>query len=157
MTGAEPPGPGPAAAPDDIRTREDVDSLVRAFYDQVIADSLIGPLFTQAVDTDWPGHLRIMTDFWESSLLTPGVYRRNALRPHRALHAVSPLRQEHFDRWLSLWTATVRRTYAGPVADRAVTKAHTVAQALAHNTMGTVRPDTAHGPVAVTIGTRPKR
>jgi hemoglobin len=159
MTGAVQPDPGPAAAPapDDIRTREDIDSLVRAFYGRVVADPLIGRLFTQAVDIDWPGHLRIMTDFWESSLLTPGVYRRNALRPHRALHTVSPLRQEHFDRWLSLWTATVRRMYAGPVADRAVTKAYTVAQALAHNTMSTTRPDPAHGPVVVTIGTRPKR
>lgn len=154
MTGAELPNPGPAAAsdPGDIRVREDIDALVRAFYGQVVADPLIGPLFTRVVDIDWPGHLRIMTDFWESSLLTPGVYRRNALRPHRALHAVSPFRQEHFDRWLSLWTSTVGRMYDGPVADRAVTKARTVAQALARNTMGT----TPSGPVAVAIGVHPK-
>ncbi|MFI0507756.1 group III truncated hemoglobin [Streptomyces albogriseolus] len=157
MTDAEQPDPGPAAAPDDIRTREDIDSLVRAFYARVVADPLIGPLFTEAVDIDWPGHLRIMTDFWESSLLTPGVYRRNALRPHRVLHAVSPLRQEHFDRWLSLWTTTVGQMYAGPVADRAVTKAHTVAQALAHNTMGTPRTGKAPGPVTVTVDAYPKR
>ena len=157
MTDAAQRPAGPRPAPDDIRTREDITSLVRAFYGRVVADPLIGPLFTRTVSVDWPGHFRVMTDFWESSLLTPGVYRRNALRPHRALHANDPLRQEHFDRWLLLWATTVGRMHTGPVADRAVAKAHTVAQALARNTIGTTRSDAAPGPVTVEIDARPER
>ncbi|MET9112361.1 group III truncated hemoglobin [Streptomyces zhihengii] len=156
MTGAAQRSTAPRPAHGDIRTREDIAFVVRAFYERVVSDPLIGPLFTRTVSVDWPAHLRVMTDFWESSLLTPGVYRRNALRPHRALHAGDPLREEHFDRWLLLWTTTVGQMHSGPVADRAVAKAHAVAQALARNTIGTTRSDAAPGPVTVTIGTRPE-
>ncbi|WP_320780538.1 group III truncated hemoglobin [Streptomyces sp. CRN 30] len=154
------PAPGsPALAPGDIRDRRDVETLVDSFYRRVLADPLIGPLFTEVARVDWPAHLRIMADFWESSLLTPGVYRRNALRAHRDLHAEHPLRHEHFDRWLELWTATVRRTYVGPVADRAVTRARTVAGALAQNTIGggpSPSAAVANGPVPVRIEPRPR-
>ncbi|WP_308010790.1 group III truncated hemoglobin [Streptomyces sp. AC495_CC817] len=136
----------------DIRDRQDVERLVGAFYDDVLGDPLIGRFFTEVARVDMAAHLPMMADFWESALLSPGVYRRNALRAHRALHAESPLRAEHFDRWLELWSAVVRRRHAGPVSERAVAKAHAVARALLHNTTGegrAARPDP--GPVLVTI------
>ncbi|MEU2282517.1 group III truncated hemoglobin [Streptomyces sp. NPDC013178] len=131
--------PAPESLPD-IGCRADIEALVEAFYADVIADDLIGPLFVEVARVDMTAHLPVMADFWESALLSPGVYRRNALRAHRELHARSPLRAEHFDRWLALWTATVRRRHRGPVADRAVGKAHAVAGALLHNTAGGGRP-----------------
>ncbi|MFI8008130.1 group III truncated hemoglobin [Streptomyces sp. NPDC086010] len=134
-----PYGAASPPAPHDIGTRADIGSLVRSFYQQVLSDPLIGPVF-EAAGVDWPEHLEVMTDFWESALLAPGAYRRNALAPHRALHARHPLRPEYFDRWLLLWESTVRRTYSGQVADRAVTKAGFVARALTHNTIGATRP-----------------
>ncbi|WP_327347997.1 group III truncated hemoglobin [Streptomyces europaeiscabiei] len=135
----------------DIRDRQDVEGLVRAFYDEVLGDPLIGRLFTEVARVDMATHLPVMADFWESALLTPGVYRRNALRSHRDLHAKSPLRAEYFERWLELWTATVRRRHAGPVSDRAVAKAQAVAGALLHNTAGDGRPRPDRGPVFVGI------
>ena len=142
---------GPEEKLPDINDREDVERLVRAFYDVVLDDPLIGRLFTEVARIDMATHLPVMADFWESALLTPGVYRRNALRAHRDLHAGSPLRAEYFDRWLELWTVTVRGRHAGPVADRAVTRARTVAEALLHNTAGDGRPRTVRGPVPVDI------
>ncbi|QYX83500.1 group III truncated hemoglobin [Streptomyces akebiae] len=135
----------------DIRDRQDVERLVGAFYDEVLDDPLIGRLFTEVARVDMATHLPVMADFWESALLSPGVYRRNALRAHRALHAESPLRAEHFDRWLELWSAVVRRRHAGPVSERAIVKAHAVARALLHNTAGDGRPRPEPGPVLVTI------
>ncbi|MFE7766331.1 group III truncated hemoglobin [Streptomyces sp. NPDC057438] len=144
------PPDGPERLPD-IRDREDVERLVRAFYDQVLGDPLIGRRFTEVARIDLATHLPVMADFWESVLLTPGVYRRNALRAHRDLHTRSPLRAEHFDRWLELWTVTVRARHAGPVADRAVARAQVVARALLHHTAGDGRPRTVRGPVPVDI------
>ncbi|WP_326573477.1 group III truncated hemoglobin [Streptomyces sp. NBC_00481] len=139
----------------DIHDRQDVERLVEAFYDEVLDDALIGRLFTEVARVDMAAHLPVMADFWESALLTPGVYRRNALRAHRDLHAESPLRAEYFDRWLDLWTAVVRRRHAGPVSDRAVVKAHAVARALLHNTAGDGQPRPDRGPVFVAIGPHP--
>ncbi|MEH0639212.1 group III truncated hemoglobin [Streptomyces bottropensis] len=145
------PADGPQERLPDIAGREDVERLVRAFYDVVLDDPLIGRLFTEVARIDMATHLPVMADFWESALLTPGVYRRNALRAHRDLHARSPLRAEHFDRWLDLWTVAVRGRHAGPVADRAVTKARAVAGALLHNTAGDGRPPAVPGPVVVDL------
>ncbi|MEU9290491.1 group III truncated hemoglobin [Streptomyces sp. NPDC048275] len=144
----------PAAAGQlpDIRDRQDVEQLVKTFYDEVLKDPLIGRLFTEVARIDMAAHLPVMADFWESALLAPGVYRRNALRAHRDLHAKSPLRAEYFDRWLELWTAAVRRRHAGPVSDRAVVKAHAVARALLHNTASDGRPRPDRGPVFVDVG-----
>lgn len=135
----------------DIRDRGDVERLVGAFYDGVLGDPLIGRFFTEVARVDLAAHLPVMADFWESALLSPGVYRRNALRAHRALHAESPLRAEHFDRWLELWSTVVRRRHAGPVSEHAIAKAQAVARALLHNTAGDGPPRPASGPVLVTI------
>jgi hemoglobin len=118
----------------DIRSRQDIEYLVEAFYDQVVRDSVIGPHFTEVARIDMTAHLPIMADFWESNLLRPGVYRRNALQAHRDLHAKRPVSPEHFDRWLGLWTSTVHQHYSGPTADRAIVKAHAIAHALYRNT-----------------------
>ncbi|MFI8008285.1 hypothetical protein [Streptomyces sp. NPDC086010] len=83
--------------------RENITSLVHAFYGRLVADPLIGLLFSKTVDVDRPW---VMTDCWESSPLTQRVpHERPAA--HRALHAGDPLRHEHFDRRLLLWTTTV--------------------------------------------------
>ncbi|WP_406841674.1 group III truncated hemoglobin (plasmid) [Streptomyces sp. AHU1] len=128
--------PGPVGERADIQDRKDIEELVRAFYHEVLQDPFIGPLFTEVAHIDMASHLPVMADFWESALLMPGIYRRNALRAHRDLHAKSPLSSDHFARWLQLWTTTVRSLYTGPVADRAIVKANAVAQALFRNTTG---------------------
>ncbi|MFG3658568.1 group III truncated hemoglobin [Streptomyces sp. NPDC047706] len=147
---------GPAGERPDIRDRADVEGLVAAFYGEVLEDRLIGPLFTEVARIDVAHHLTLMADFWESALLTPGVYRGNALRAHRELHAASPLRADHFERWLHLWTAAVHRRYEGPVAERAVTKAHAIARALLHNTAGRDESPRHPGPVLLQIGRSPQ-
>ncbi|MFI9615769.1 group III truncated hemoglobin [Streptomyces sp. NPDC052023] len=140
----------------DIHDRAAVEGLVAAFYAEVLDDRLIGPLFTEVARIDVAQHLTIMVDFWESALLTPGVYHGNALRAHRELHAKSPLRADHFERWLHLWTAVVHRRHEGPVAERAVTKAHAIARALLHNTAGRDESARRPGPVLLQIRRSPQ-
>ena len=51
----------------DITTREDVNTLVRTFYNAIRAHEVLAPFFETAI-TDWDEHIEKLTDFWEASL-----------------------------------------------------------------------------------------
>ncbi len=116
--------------------RNDVESLVAAFYRDAFADPLIGPVFTDVAQVDLSRHLPIMCDFWETVLFGTGTYRRNALQVHMVLNARIPLSAEHFARWLDLWEAAVHRHFAGEKADRAVIQAHRMAGSIERRLAG---------------------
>ncbi|MFJ4989315.1 group III truncated hemoglobin [Streptomyces sp. NPDC088732] len=123
-----PAGGAPAAR--DLTGRPDVEALVSAFYGRAFADPLIGPVFTDVAKMDLAAHMPVMCDFWESVLFAAGLYRRNALHPHLALHRLAPLGPAHFDRWLALWTTTVDALYRGEKAELAKTQAQRIAGSL---------------------------
>lgn len=111
----------------DLATRRDVSALVRAFAGAVATDDLLGPVFA-AADVDRPDHLEIVTDFWMEQLFGGPMSRRNPLRAHEPVLARAPLDDEHFARWLELFTATVDEHFAGPVAELAKERARTMAR-----------------------------
>jgi hemoglobin len=75
--------------------------LVDRFYDKVRLDPVLGPVFNPVVH-DWDEHKRLLTSFWCSVALRAGSYRGNPMAAHRPL----PIRADHFDHWLGLWSAT---------------------------------------------------
>lgn len=81
----------------------ELELLVERFYERVRADAALGPIFDGAVG-DWPAHLKTLTDFWSSVMLTSGRYKGNPVAAHRK-HA-SSIAPELFDRWLALWGET---------------------------------------------------
>jgi hemoglobin len=111
-----------ARVADDIETRADVETLVRAFYERAMADEIIGWLFVDVAKLDLEAHLPRIADFWETVLLGASSYRGGAFRPHAALHHKAGLRGGHFLRWLALWTEAVDERFSGPRAEQA--KAH---------------------------------
>lgn len=113
--------------PHDIRHRQDIETLLEAFYKQVMDDPQIGYLFTEVAQLDLEHHLPIIADFWETVLFSVRKYRGTPLEPHADLHRQAPLTQAHFDRWLTIWTTTVDRLFSGPVADLASQRARTIA------------------------------
>ncbi|HWJ71761.1 MAG TPA: group III truncated hemoglobin [Kaistia sp.] len=83
--------------------------LVHGFYDAVQADALLGPVFAREVeDGRWPEHLAKMCDFWSSVLLKTRRYEGRPLAPHLRL---ADLSDAHFERWLSLFAETARRSF----------------------------------------------
>ena len=52
-------------------------------------------------------------------LLGDNNYHRHTMKIHRQVHSKRPLRALDFERWLSLFVASVDLNYAGPKADRA--------------------------------------
>ncbi|KUI31691.1 cyanoglobin [Mycobacterium sp. IS-1742] len=114
----------------DLATRADVESLLRRFYGRAFEDPLLAAPFADLLSRGLDQHLPVMCDFWETVLFRAGLYRRNALHVHRRIHARTPLRAEHFVRWLTLWTTTVDEMYRGPVAERAKIQATRIATAM---------------------------
>lgn len=131
----------------DIAAREDVERLVRAFYERALADPIIGFIFTDVAQLDIEAHVPTIADFWETLLLGAGTYRGGAFAPHAALDRRVRLRYGHFARWVALWTLTVDDHFAGPVAEAA--KAHAVRVATAfHRRLEGLAPDPEHEPDA---------
>jgi hemoglobin len=106
----------------DIETREDCETLVRAFYSRALVDPVIGFIFTDVAKLDLEAHVPRITDFWDTLLLDAKSYDSGAFRPHADLHAKVELRKGHFDAWLALWYRTVDELFAGLRAETA--KAH---------------------------------
>lgn len=111
----------------DIEERQDIDDLLAAFYEVAIVDPLIGHHFD---DLDLAAHLPVIGDFWEKALFGRPVYFSNPMIVHQKMHAVLPLKPEHFSRWIEIFVATVDRLFEGEMADNAKMRARMIADSL---------------------------
>ncbi len=117
----------------EIKSRKEVDFLVRRFYDQVRKHDSLGPIFNGVVK-DWDTHLIHLSDFWEMILLQtgPGAGKFNPVKVHRQVDAEvdNSIEQAHFGNWLELWFGTIDRYFEGEVADYAKEHARRMAHML---------------------------
>lgn len=99
----------------DISDRNDVYLLVTTFYTRIRAHESLGPIFNGMI-SDWPKHLDLLTDFWESQLfLRKRNYTGNPVTAHIKVdtwtgHTLTP---ELFGQWLNLWFATLDELFEG--------------------------------------------
>lgn len=96
----------------DIQVLEDVKVMVDEFYGKIRKDELLGPIFDNIIQDRWPEHLEKMYSFWQTILLEERTYSGRPFVPHMHL----PVEQEHFDRWLFLFSETVDELYSGQKA-----------------------------------------
>ncbi|HRA60694.1 MAG TPA: group III truncated hemoglobin [Bacteroidia bacterium] len=101
----------------DIKDRRDIELLINTFYEKVKVDSFIGFFFTDVVKVNWDKHLPVMYDFWESVVFHTGIYDGNPMEKHIDLNKKSPMKMEHFQRWMQLFNETVDELFAGAKAD----------------------------------------
>jgi hemoglobin len=87
----------------DITTRDDVEYLVKEFYDRVIKDDLIGFFFTDIAKIELNHHLPKMYNFWESILLGNPVYEGQPMAKHFPINDIVAMEEKHFNRWLQVW------------------------------------------------------
>ena len=114
----------------DIETREDLEALLTEFYTIATTDKEIAHHFA---DLNLTAHLPIIVDFWEKVLFGKPVYFGNPLAVHQNLHEKSPLKLEHFQRWLEFFEQTVDELFAGEMADAAKIRAKMIAHSLNQN------------------------
>ncbi|WP_077147879.1 group III truncated hemoglobin [Sphingopyxis sp. KK2] len=104
-----------------------LERLVPAFYARVRADTLLGPLFDDAVH-DWPDHLERLVAFWSSVMLTSGRYKGSPMAAHlRHRAAITPTM---FDRWLAIWADTTDAMMPPAAAAALQAKAARIAESL---------------------------
>lgn len=111
----------------DITDSEDIQFLVETFYQAALTDPLIGPVFS-AAKFDLQQHVPVMVSFWETILFDVITYRGNPMLKHLALNQMVRLKPEHFERWMEIWEKTVQQHYTGPLAEKAIIRARSIAQ-----------------------------
>ncbi len=89
-----------------------ISDLVDRFYAAIRDDALLGPIFATRI-TDWPTHLGRMKAFWGSVLHNSGQYSGNPMLKHLAIPGLD---RGHFDRWLTLFRATLDDLARDPAA-----------------------------------------
>jgi hemoglobin len=117
----------------EINSREEIDFLVRRFYEQVRDHQTLGPVFNQIVE-DWDHHLVHLSDFWEMILLQTGPGRGmfNPSKVHQEVDSKmnNTITQVHFGNWLELWFQTIDQYFIGENAEYAKEHARRMAHML---------------------------
>jgi hemoglobin len=120
----------PAPRPD-IETRADIERFVNTFYDYLLSDPLLRPIFIDVAHVDLERHIPIICDFWENILFNARKYPGGMMMVHAMLHQKTALKPYHFERWLEHFNAAVDQHFAGDRATLAKTHAYRVANMMA--------------------------
>ena len=111
-----------------IATHIDEPTIARVlheFYLRVRRDLLLGDIFNARI-ADWGAHLERMGEFWSSIALASRRYHGHPLSKHLSLPVSAP----HFDRWLELFTSTVREICTPAAAELLAQRALLIARSL---------------------------
>lgn len=108
----------------DIQSPEDIKWMVDQFYAKVRQNELLGPIFENVIQDNWPTHLDKMYRFWQTVLLGEHLYNGSPFLPHASL----PIEKVHFETWLHLFKETVDTHFEGHLAAKAKSQAQRMAQ-----------------------------
>ncbi|HEX8249052.1 MAG TPA: group III truncated hemoglobin [Pyrinomonadaceae bacterium] len=111
----------------DIENRADLERLLTEFYKTATSDAEIGHHFA---GLDLAAHLPVIVDFWEKLLFGRQIYFGNPLFVHQKLNEKSPLKLEHFRRWVEIFSRTVDELFTGETAENAKLRAKMIAHSL---------------------------
>ena len=133
------------SAQPDLDSRPRIELFVDLFYQRLLADEQLSPLFLDVARVDLEQHLPHIKDYWCKLLLGESGYRRHTMQIHRQLHGrrslttadlagavwtVSwPVARLDFQRWLGHFHATLDENFQGPYTE----KARRIAIAIAAN------------------------
>lgn len=113
-----------------IENHDDVQLMVRSFYDKVLKDEMLSPFFKHAVKHNWEEHLKTIESFWSNILFYTGGYFGNPLEIHKKMHGFKHLSKADFDRWLFLFNQTIDELFEGEKAELAKRRAFSIATIL---------------------------
>lgn len=139
--------PGESLARDsdlpDLDCRENIDAMVHGFYQRLLKDPVMAPVFLEVAGIDLQQHLPTICQYWYKMLLGEQDYQRHMMAKHRALDDREPLTGEHHERWLGHFMANLEGRFAGPMTDRA----RLIAQRVMHNLYMQLSARRGHGSV----------
>jgi hemoglobin len=111
----------------ELNDRAAVKKLVTTFYAEIKKNELLSPIFNQHIMTDkmWEDHFEKLTDFWESILHEKNSFQGRPGAMHMMVQRQSgfTITQKHFDTWLTIWRANIRKNFHGKHVEGAITAA----------------------------------
>jgi hemoglobin len=111
----------------DLDSRQRIEQFVDRFYQRMLADAQLAPIFVDVAEIDLDVHLPHIKNYWCKLLLGEKSYSRHTMNIHRQLHSKRPLREDDFDRWLDFFVTTVDAHHTGERAERAKQVATSIA------------------------------
>ena len=117
----------------DMKSRLNIEFFVDRFYERLLADEQLGPIFVDVAEIDLEVHLPHIKDYWCKLLLGEKGYQRHTMNIHRQLHGKHPLQAENFQRWLGFFVSTVDVHFVGERAERAKQVAASIAANMEHS------------------------
>ena len=103
----------------DLDSRQNIALFVDRFYERLLADERLAPIFVDVAEIDLAVHLPHIKDYWCKLLLGDKSYQRHTMNIHRQLHGKQPLEAGDFQRWLALFNATLDEGFSGEQTERA--------------------------------------
>ena len=113
----------------DLDSRAQIERFVDLFYQQMLADPQLAPIFIDVAQIDLAVHLPHIKDYWCKLLLGEKAYQRHTMHIHRQLHSKRALEEADFQRWVALFTVVLDGNFSGERVERA----KKVAQSIANN------------------------
>jgi hemoglobin len=108
-------------------TEQLIRKVMYAFYGKVRSDAVLGPIFTNAIGSDWDDHIERIISFWNAATrLRPG-YEGKRFMPAHLQH--KSIRTEHLPRWRALFRETARE-HCSPLQSAALVE---IAERMAEN------------------------
>ena len=100
----------------EIKNEADVHELVQTFYQKVLGDDVLAPFFK---NLNFEEHLPKMEFFWRFVLLDEPGYTTSVTDKHMHMR----LKEEHFKRWIHLFTQTLDELFIGEKVELAKQRA----------------------------------
>lgn len=109
----------------DIVNSADIELLIRTFYDDLLQNEEIKPVFE---GIEFEKHIPHIVAFWEFVLLDKEGYTTNVFDKHVNL----PIKEAHFKLWLDSFEKTVHQLFEGEKAEMAIQRAVTIGYSFQH-------------------------
>jgi hemoglobin len=103
----------------DMDSREHIEQFVNLFYERLLEDEQLAPIFVDVAEIDLSVHLPHIKNYWCKLLLGERDYQRHTMNIHRQLHSKRVLQPVDFERWLSFFMSTADANFAGVKAEQA--------------------------------------
>ncbi|MGI9530231.1 group III truncated hemoglobin [Lutimonas sp.] len=112
----------------DVTSREDLLTIVSDFYVDLLKSDELSHFFEAFKQKEvLKHHLDTLVDFWDNTLFYSGAYKKNAMKPHVAIHAKNEIQINHFSEWLQLFNKAVDSNFTGPNSETLKSRALSIA------------------------------
>lgn len=103
----------------DLADRAAIEELVASFYEKVLSDPVLAPVFLDVAKIRIEEHLPRIVDYWCKMLHGTKTYKRHTIAIHQHLHHQSAFEKVHYERWLLLFLSSIDERFSGPYTDKA--------------------------------------